>query len=78
MKLLDLRELSKTCSDNPMVRFLNVINRGEDLEIHLLAKKEDLPIGILKLVAAKNGYDVIEIKLEESYYTAKLRKKERM
>ncbi|MEM0352570.1 MAG: hypothetical protein QXT76_06270 [Sulfolobales archaeon] len=78
MKLLDLRELSKTCSDNPMVRFLNVINRGEDLEIHLLAKKEDLPIGILKLIAAKNGYDVIEIKLEESYYTAKLRKKERM
>ncbi|MEM2763905.1 MAG: hypothetical protein QXL30_03875 [Sulfolobales archaeon] len=78
MKLLDLREQSKTCSDNPMVRFLNVINRGEDLEIHLLAKKEDLPIGILKLVAAKNGYDVIEIKLEESYYTAKLRKKERM
>ncbi|MEM2007523.1 MAG: hypothetical protein QW154_07820 [Sulfolobales archaeon] len=78
MKLLDLRELSKTCSDNPMVRFLNVINRGEDLEIHLLAKKEDLPIGILKLVAAKNGYEVIEIRLEESYYTAKLRKKERM
>lgn len=78
MKLLDLRELSKTCSDNPMVRFLNVINRGEDLEIHLLAKKEDLPIGILKLIAAKNGYDVIEIKLEESYYTAKLRKKERV
>lgn len=78
MKLLDLRELSKTCSDNPMVKFLNVINRGEDLEIQLLAKKEDLPIGILKLVAAKNGYDVIEIRLEESYYTAKLRKKERM
>jgi len=61
-----------------MVRFLNVINRGEDLEIHLLARKEDLPIGILKLVAAKNGYEVIEIRLEESYYTAKLRKKERM
>lgn len=76
MRLLDLRAPSKTCSDNPMVMFLNTINRGEDSEIHLLARKEDLPVGILKLVAAKGGYEVVEIKLEESYYTAKLRKRE--
>lgn len=74
VKVIDLRTTAGTCTDNPMVKFLNVINRGEDPEIHLIAKREDLPVGLLKMVASKNGYEVVEIRIGESHYEAKLKR----
>lgn len=74
VRVLDLRATSGTCTDNPMVKFLNVINRGEDPEVHLIARREDLPVGLLRMVASKSGYEVVEVKQERDYYTARLRK----
>lgn len=73
--VLDLRPESTSCTDHPMVRFLNVLNRGEDPELKVIARREDLPIGVLKMVASRNGYEVVEIKPGESHYEAKLRKR---
>ena len=74
MRVLDLRPRSTSCTDNPMVRFLNVVNKGEDEEVVVIANKEDLPVGILKVVASRNGYEVTEVSVREGVVQAKLRK----
>lgn len=74
MKVLDLRPRSTSCTDNPMVKFLNVINRGEDEELLVIANREDLPVGILKIIASRNGYDVAEVSSEGSVVRARLKK----
>lgn len=77
MKVLDLRRGSTSCTDNPMVRFLNVINRGEDEEVLVIANKEDLPIGVLRLIASRSGYEVAEASMEENIVRARLRRVKR-
>jgi len=57
-----------------MVKFLNVINRGEDEELLVIANREDLPVGILKIIASRNGYDVAEVSSEGSVVRARLKK----
>lgn len=74
MKVLDLRPRSTSCTDNPMVKFLNVINRGEDEELLVIANREDLPVGILKIIASRNGYEVAEVSSEGSVVRARLKK----
>ncbi|MCS7098914.1 MAG: hypothetical protein NZ925_01025 [Sulfolobales archaeon] len=74
MKVLDLRG-ARSCTDNPMVKLLNVLNRGADLELHIVASGSDLPLNILKLVASKSGYEVVRVESRENYYEATLRKK---
>ena len=74
MKVLDLRPRSTSCTDNPMVKFLNVINRGEDEELLVIANREDLPVGILKVIASRSGYDIIEFSSEDDVIRARLRK----
>ncbi len=74
MKVLDLRPRSTSCTDNPMVKFLNVINRREDEELLVIANREDLPVGILKVIASRNGYEVTEFSSEDSVIRARLRK----
>jgi len=74
VKVLDLRPRSTSCTDNPMVKFLNVINRGEDEELLVIANREDLPVGILKIIASRNGYDVAEVSSEGSVVRARLKK----
>jgi len=77
VKVLDLRRGSTSCTDNPMVRFLNVINRGEEEEVLVIANKEDLPAGVLRLIASRNGYEVTEVSMEENVVRAKLRRVKR-
>jgi len=74
VKVLDLRPRSTSCTDNPMVKFLNVINRGEDEELLVIANREDLPVGILKIIASRNGYEVAEVSSEGSVVRARLKK----
>jgi len=57
-----------------MVKFLNVINRGEDEELLVIANREDLPVGILKIIASRNGYEVAEVSSEGSVVRARLKK----
>ncbi|MCX8185013.1 MAG: hypothetical protein RMI56_02055 [Sulfolobales archaeon] len=75
VRVLDLRGVSKSCTDNPMVKFLNILNRGADPEVFVIASIDDLPLNILKLVASKSGYEVIRVENRETYYEATLRKK---
>jgi|YelNatPaOPRAMG01_1025707.scaffolds.fasta_scaffold10411_3 TusA-related sulfurtransferase len=75
MKTLDLRGASSSCSDNPIVRFLRVVRGGEDLELLVIASKEDLPLGMLRIIASNNGYEVVAVKQEGAYYEAILRKR---
>jgi len=77
VRVLDLRPRSASCTDNPMVRFLNVVNRGEDEEVVVIANKEDLPVGVLKLIASRNGYEVTEVSVEGGVVQAKLRRVKR-
>ncbi len=75
-RVLDLRPGSTSCTDHPMVRFLNVLNRGEDAELVVVARREDMPVGVLRMVASRSGYEVVEVRFEEAHYEALLRKRE--
>lgn len=77
MRVLDLRPRSTSCTDNPMVRFLNVVNRGEDEEVVVIANREDLPVGVLKMIASRSGYEVTEVRVEEGVVQARLRRVKR-
>lgn len=75
MEVVDLRSGSGTCTSNPLVRLLNIVNKGLEQEIVVLARKDDIPIGILKLLASKNGYEIVVIEDLGDSYEAKLKKK---
>ncbi|MCC6047097.1 MAG: hypothetical protein LM571_02790 [Desulfurococcaceae archaeon] len=77
MRVLDLRPRSTSCTDNPMVRFLNVVNRGEDEEVVVIANREDLPVGVLRMIASRSGYEVTEVRVEEGVVQARLRRVKR-
>jgi len=77
VRVLDLRPRSTSCTDNPMVRFLNVVNRGEDEEVVVIANREDLPVGVLKMIASRSGYEVTEVRVEEGVVQARLRRVKR-
>jgi len=77
VRVLDLRPRSTSCTDNPMVRFLNVVNRGEDEEVVVIANREDLPVGVLRMIASRSGYEVTEVRVEEGVIQARLRRVKR-
>jgi len=77
VRVLDLRPRSTSCTDNPMVRFLNVVNRGEDEEVVVIANREDLPVGVLRMIASRSGYEVTEVRVEEGVVQARLRRVKR-
>jgi len=77
VRVLDLRLRSTSCTDNPMVRFLNVVNRGEDEEVVVIANREDLPVGVLRMIASRSGYEVTEVRIEEGVVQARLRRVKR-
>jgi uncharacterized protein (DUF2336 family) len=60
-----------------MVRFLNVVNRGEDEEVVVIANREDLPVGVLRMIASRSGYEVTEVRVEEGVIQARLRRVKR-
>jgi len=56
-----------------MVRFLTVVNKGDE-EVVIIANREDLPVGILKVVSSRNDYEVTEVSVKEGVVQAKLKK----
>lgn len=57
MKEFDLSR-SAGCRENPVALLIEILNSGNYNEFVVVTKKTVLPVGIVRVIASKKGYEV--------------------